>query len=145
MKREPFWEQIYRNSDTDPFGSASTEVLELANSLTPDSSVLDLGCGAGRNALPLVRAGMKVTAIDASQTACARLRAAARNFATPIHVVELDIRRFEFTQHYDLVIAHGVLHLLPIADRVKLLNRIQSNTVSGGINVIAVFTNRTFN
>lgn len=142
MNREPFWERAYRDGDTDPFGPASPEVLELLSSLRPGSSVLDLGCGAGRNALPLARAGMDVTAVEVSRAACMRLRASATDLAIRLHVVEQDLRCFEFGQLYDVVIAHGVLHLLPRADRVEVLGRIKSNTLPGGTNVVAVFTNR---
>jgi tellurite methyltransferase len=144
MDNEPFWEKAYRDGDPDPFGSASPEIIELMSHVRPGSNILDLGCGVGRNALPLARAGMSVTAVDASRAACARLRAIAIavEFAARLNVVEQDIRDFDFAQHYDVVIAHGVLHLLPYADRRDLLERIMSNTSPGGINVVAVFTNR---
>jgi tellurite methyltransferase len=141
MKQEPFWEQAYRDGREDPFGSASPEILELAYSLKPGSHVIDLGCGAGRNALALARAGMVVTAVDVSHAACERLKIAAHDLAV-LQVIEQDLRSFDFALHYDLVIAHGVLHLLPRLDRIEVLERIKLNTVPGGINVIAVFTNQ---
>jgi 2-polyprenyl-3-methyl-5-hydroxy-6-metoxy-1,4-benzoquinol methylase len=64
MKKEPFWERASRDGGKDPFGPASPEVLDLLPLLHPGSSVLDMGCGAGRNALPLAQAGMVVTALD---------------------------------------------------------------------------------
>jgi tellurite methyltransferase len=143
MNREPFWEQAYRENTKDPFGQPSLEILDLVPKLRPGSSVLDLGCGAGRNALPFTRAGMIVTAVDMSHAACERLRTAARDCIAQIQIIEQDIRHFIlFADRYDLVIAHGVLQLLPRRDRVELLDHIKSGTVPGGINVIAVFTNR---
>jgi tellurite methyltransferase len=142
MNREPFWERAYREGDVDPFGSASSEVLELLTTLSPGSSVLDLGCGAGRNALAFARSGMVVTAVDVSPAACSRLRSASDELAAGICVVQEDIRRFDFSQHHDVVVAHGVLHLLPRADRLAVLDRIKSSTVAGGTNIVCVFTNR---
>src|SRR5664280_1916433 len=142
MNCEPFWEKAYRAGASDPFGGASPEVLELLTWLPSGSSVLDLGCGAGRNALPLAQAGMNVTAVDVSQAGCARVSAIAAESSIPITVVHEDLRSYEFTEKYDVIIAHGILHLLPIPDRVPLLERMKSHTVPNGANVVAVFTNR---
>jgi tellurite methyltransferase len=84
---------------------------------------------------------MLVTAVDVSPAACSRIRATANDISVFLNVIQEDIRQFDFPQHYDVVIAHGVLHLLPQVDRVELLHQIKSSTVLGGINVVAVFTN----
>ena len=142
MNREPFWEKAYRTGTSDPFGDASPEILELLTWLPVGSSVLDLGCGAGRNALPLARAGMTVTAVDVSQAACAMMTQIAAESSLPISVVQRDLRTYDFIDHYDVVIAHGILHLLPTTERAQLLKRMQSHTRPSGANVVAVFTNR---
>lgn len=142
MNREPFWEKAYRTGASDPFGGASPEILELLTWLPAGSSVLDLGCGAGRNALPLARAGMKLTAVDVSEAACAMITKIAAESSLPISVVQEDLRTFDFTEQYDVVIAHGILHLLPAAERLQLLDRIKARTRPNGANVVAVFTSR---
>jgi tellurite methyltransferase len=139
---EPFWERAYRSGAEDPFGSASTEVLELVNSLPPGSRVLDLGCGAGRNALPLARAGMEVTAVDVSSAACGRLVQLAERAGLRLQVLAQDISRFAFLGSYDVVIAHGVLHLLEPKAQKVVIERMRAHTNFGGANVIAVFTDR---
>jgi len=78
---------------------------------------------------------------DVSPAACSRIRTIANDVSVFLNVIQEDIRRFDFPRRYDVVIAHGVLHLLPQVDRVELLDRIKSSTVPGGLNVIAVFTN----
>jgi cyclopropane fatty-acyl-phospholipid synthase-like methyltransferase len=51
MTRPP-WETTYADLDAKSFGDASQEILDLIPLLPPRAKVLDLGCGAGRNAIP---------------------------------------------------------------------------------------------
>lgn len=146
---EPFWDADYR-ADARPFGPPSLEVLELLDRLPRGARVLDLGCGDGRNAIPLARAGHRVTAIDRSRPALAALRrAAAREGCAVeddapfgIEIVEADLAALCPLDHYDLVVAHGVLHLLTAADRDAALARMKRHTRPAGWNVVAVFTDR---
>jgi tellurite methyltransferase len=110
--------------------------------LASGSTVLDLGCGMGRNAIPLARAGMRVTCVDVSEAACARLREAAETLSLNMGVVCEDARTFEFSRTYDVVIAHGILHLVPPQSRQELIARMKAHTSPGGLNVVAVFTDR---
>lgn len=142
MNPEPFWGQAYRNGVTDSFGGASAEILELLTWLPPGSRVLDLGCGGGRNALPLARAGMKVTAVDVSEAACSVIAHIATESSLRISVVQRGLRTYEFTTQHDVIIAHGTLHLLPPIERDRLLGRMKAMTRVNGVNVAVVFTNR---
>ena len=63
--------------------------LELA-AAAPGASVLDVGCGTGRVALPLARAGNPVTAVDMDATLLAEL--ARRAAALPVEIVCGDAR-----------------------------------------------------
>ncbi|MFH8484791.1 class I SAM-dependent methyltransferase [Streptomyces longisporoflavus] len=74
---ELFWERHYRAR---PTTSARVNPLlaETAAPLHPGSA-LDLGCGAGGDALWLGRHGWQVTAVDISTTAVERVRERARD------------------------------------------------------------------
>lgn len=146
---EPFWESQYR-ADSRPFGPPSLEILELLDRLPRRGRVLDLGCGDGRNAIPLARAGHRVTAVDRSRSALAALRrAAAREGSVAdedeplgIEIVEADLAAMCPLEDYDLIVAHGVLHLMEPLDRDALIERMKRHTRPGGWNVIALFTDR---
>lgn len=147
---EPFWEAAYR-ADARPFGPPSPEILELLDRLPRHARVLDMGCGDGRNAIPLARAGHRVTAVDRSRWALTALRrAAVREGRAPsdadeplgMEIVEADLATMCPLDDYHLVIAHGVLHLLAPADRDALIQRMKRHTLPGGWNVIAAFTDR---
>jgi tellurite methyltransferase len=142
LSSRPFWEDAYRRGTSDPFGSASSEVVGLLDRLPAGAEVLDLGCGMGRNAIPLARAGMRLTCVDVSDAACARVSEIAQVMSLDVRVICEDMHRFDLTHSYDAIIAHGVLHLLARDTRLDLLARMKLHTTPGGLNVVAVFTDR---
>jgi len=76
--------------------------------------LLDIGCGAGRNALPLVRLGWDVVGIDLSwpMLAAAANRANEHGLGRRIHVVLAPMERIPARDRsFDLVIAHGIWNL----------------------------------
>ena len=140
---KPFWEESYKESDnTFDGGKPSKEIVRLSNHLPNNSSVLDLGCGDGRNSIFLAEQGHKVTAIDVSQNGISKLNKKADDLQLDIDAYVADAATFKFDQEYDLIIAHGVLHLIQIEKRKKLLTNIKNYTTQSGYNVIVVFTNK---
>jgi SAM-dependent methyltransferase len=75
MSERSRWDAYYsENADRSP-GAPSGWVLERALSLPAGGLVLDLASGRGRHAIPLVRAGRRVVALD---IAVGAVRAVAR-------------------------------------------------------------------
>jgi ubiquinone/menaquinone biosynthesis C-methylase UbiE len=96
--------------------SAPNEVLLrfAERQRAPAAFALDLGCGAGRNAIPLVRSGWHVIAVDLSwpMIAAAASRAREENLTGRLESIlgamdQLPIR----PRSIDLVIAHGIWNL----------------------------------
>ena len=80
----------------------------------PTARVLDLGCGAGRNAIPLARSGWHVFGLDLSwpMLIAAASRARDEGVADRLHVLHgpmdaLAVR----SRSVDMVIAHGIWNL----------------------------------
>jgi SAM-dependent methyltransferase len=65
---KPFWESAYQTATTSIFGKPSAEIVTLADKLPAIATVLDLGCGEGRNALFLAERGFDVTVVDISKS-----------------------------------------------------------------------------
>jgi tellurite methyltransferase len=142
-KEQPFWESNYKASDTaNTFGQTSPEVVDLSKKLTAGSRILDIGCGDGRHALFLAKKGFDVTAIDLSTAGIKKLSQLAKRSGVSINTQVVDMRRFEFTSSYDVIIAHGCLHLIPRLDWSELLVSIKKHTNNLGFNIIVVFTNK---
>ena len=76
--------------------------------------VLDLGCGAGRNAVPLARQGWDVVGTDLSwpMLAAAAERAREEGVADRVHLILGPMDRIAARDRtFDLVIAHGIWNL----------------------------------
>ena len=76
--------------------------------------VLDIGCGAGRNTLPLARLGWNVVGIDLSwpMLSAAASRAREHRLDDRIRVVLAPMERIPARDHsFDLVVAHGIWNL----------------------------------
>jgi tellurite methyltransferase len=81
---------------------AGEQLFEMPTPLVERFTALDLACGPGRNALYLAKCGWRVTAVDGSAIAIAKLR--ARNVEIDARVADLE--RGEFQIHpdsYDLI------------------------------------------
>ena len=90
-------------------------LLEVAAAaFRPSARLLDIGCGAGRNALPLARAGWRVVGSDLSSamlTAAAR-RVEAEALSTRIALILASMDSLPFASNtFDFVIAHGIWNL----------------------------------
>jgi SAM-dependent methyltransferase len=72
--------------------------------------VLDIGCGAGRNAVPLAAAGFDVIGIDRSAPMVAA--AAARETGGRLTIIEATMDRLPIrSRSIDLIVAHGIWNL----------------------------------
>jgi SAM-dependent methyltransferase len=76
--------------------------------------LLDIGCGAGRNAVPLARAGWRVIGTDLSWPMLTAASQRARDEApsAPVLVVEAAMEALPLADRsVDLVVAHGIWNL----------------------------------
>ncbi len=106
-------------------------------------AVLDAGCGEGKNAVFLAAGGAVIDALDVSFLAIQNGR---RHFTDQAGIRWRvgDIREMDLPQnHYDVVIAYGLLHCLPSVAEVRdVIVRLQNATRSSGYNVICAFNDR---
>jgi tellurite methyltransferase len=142
MPDPPFWEDAFERLDApDPFGPPAEELEDLVPLLPSGAAVLDLGCGQGRNALYLAQQGFRVTAVDVSEAAIRKLIHRAHRKGVDVQAAVQDLRTYAVRGVYDLIVAHGVLHLMQPDARNRLVAEMQAHTASGGYNVAVVFTN----
>jgi tellurite methyltransferase len=141
MSEKPFWEATYsRVNAPGTFGEPATELAWICSLLPSGATVLDLGCGEGRNALYLAAQGCDVTAIDISHAGIEKLKHHARERALSIRAEVRDMRGYIFDRDYDLIVAHGSLHLIERDDWASLIHRARAHTVAGGYNLLVLFT-----
>ena len=98
--------------------------------LTPGTA-LDLGCGPGRNAVPLAVRGWRVTGVDASSVGLAQAAERARDAGVEIETVHAELSDYLATpRSFDLVVLANI-HV-PSADRPALLAAVARAVAPGG-------------
>jgi len=98
--------------------------------------VLDLGCAAGRVAVPLAQAGAAVWGLDSSQAMLDALAAAAdaAGVAHLVTPVRADMRDFSLDTDFGLVIAamNTLQTLLTPDDQLRCLRSVRAHLAPGG-------------
>jgi SAM-dependent methyltransferase len=93
----------------------NTTLMDVAAAaLGPSARLLDIGCGAGRNAVPLARAGWRVVGSDLSSAmltaAAGRVRAEAPSNRVDLVLAPMESLPFA-SNTFDFVVAHGIWNL----------------------------------
>lgn len=107
-------------------------------------SVLDAGCGEGKNAIYLAQKGANVLAIDISETAIGNAKA-IKNLPQGIHWENSDVQKMLFkNEEFDLVVAYGLLHCLSNKEQIlSLVSKFIAATKCGGYIILCAFNNRS--
>ncbi|GAA1730042.1 class I SAM-dependent methyltransferase [Aeromicrobium alkaliterrae] len=114
----------------------------LNNGTLRPGRALDLGCGAGRNAIHLASHGFQVDAIDLSETAVAWARERAADLDTPPRFVVGDAfgdAAANLDGSYELIYDSGCLHHLPPHRRVAYLQLVERLLRPGGHLAVVCF------
>lgn len=121
---------------------ASPVVQELCRSLDSDvpRSVLDRGCGVGRNALKLASLGHDVLAVSNNVSELkdlARTIEATSLGAGRCRPIAADARHHVFRTKFDIILANELLHTMTKPQSHDTVAAIQNMTKQGGVNVIS--------
>ena len=122
--------------DSDPEGYSGKTVTEDVSglrerftSLLPEgASILDLGCGSGRDSLEFHRMGYRVTSVDGSEGMC---RIAREN--TGLEVRHLLFADLDYIDAFDGVWACSTLLHVPSEDLPHILSLVHRSLRSGGV------------
>jgi SAM-dependent methyltransferase len=114
-------------------------VVAALERLTQGRSLLDIGIGTGRLAIPLHDAGWRVAGIEASDAMISRLRERAGERDIAVHAGDMRSRRID--DRFDVaLIAFSTLFLLPDQDsQVACLQNAVDHLGPGGVLVVEAF------
>lgn len=132
------YDRWYRESD-----QACGEPFPLfeqfcAAQVGPGTTVLDLGCGQGRDALLFARHGASVVGVDISAVGVEQLNARAAVEGLPIQAFVGDVLADVPTGVFDVVLLDRVLHMAPQAeDRARMLATAMAAVKPGGALLVA--------
>lgn len=114
-----------------------------AFSISPDSKLLEIGCGEGRDAHPLLLQGFDLLATDVSPEAIGFCRRAFPDFATHFQVV--DCVAGELDRNFDFIYAVAVLHMFVLdKDRNAFYRFIHKHLAPFGTALICTMGDGTY-
>ncbi len=96
-------------------------------------TILEVGCGTGREALRLAQAGGHIVGLDLSPAMLAVARQKSQGLSN-IRWVEGDMQAFELGERFDLILlpGHSFQFMLTIADQLACLECVRRHLTSGG-------------
>lgn len=109
-----------------------------------DTTLLDIGCGEGRNAVFFARNGYNVTAFDLSPRGVKKTKQMASEVGVPIRVFQADLNKYRLDREYHILFSGGVLHYIPPELREEIFNNYKTHTKKSGLNVFSVFVKKPF-
>jgi SAM-dependent methyltransferase len=137
-----FWEGRYREARV--YG---TEPTSAARDLAPVlrahrvRTVLEAGCGSGRDALHYAREGFEVTGLDLSRSALGWIARQAEAEGLRIHLREGDLLEADLPLGaFDATVAIHLVHLQPEPIRRAMVNRLWRLTRDAGLIVMVNFS-----
>jgi SAM-dependent methyltransferase len=135
------WNQRYSDpgfaygTDPNDFLVASSMLLQ------PESEVLCLAEGEGRNAVYLATLGHRVTAVDSSAVGLEKARSLARDYSVTLRTIEADLDDFIIEPGSFQAIV-SIFCQLPPAVRTGLHKKVCEGLVPGGVFILEGYTKR---
>jgi SAM-dependent methyltransferase len=106
-------------------GPAQRHYQEVVLEFAKRGRALELGCGVGKVAIELAKAGESVTGIDVSDSAISQARELARSLGVSVDLRRMNAEEMDFSDSsFDLVYGSGILHHLSLARAVSGICRV---------------------
>jgi ubiquinone/menaquinone biosynthesis C-methylase UbiE len=139
------WEKFFREDQTiasvGPSDCARVAAIEFKDRAA--STLLDLGCGAGRDSIFLAEQGLSVIAVDAAPAGLEIARRLNSQKAARVECIEADARQLPFADfRFDGVYCFGLLHEFTgearEADVMRVMTEIRRVLKPGGLLMLGV-------
>lgn len=124
QKTASFYNKFYSENSKTFTGEPSQLVVTLSE-LMSTGKVLEIGAGAGRNALFLASKGYEVTAIDISSVAVERIMQQAKKMGLTLETRVSDIAEENLRSNYDAIICTMTLHQLSKEDAEAVIKKMR--------------------
>ncbi len=102
--------------------------LDEAEKMHPDGlKVLDLGCGNGRNAVPLARMGCKVTGVDISNVALSLLKEKSQKEGVSVDTIQSDFASLSFpSESFGLCVCYNSIFNCRIDELFEIFGKVKT-------------------
>ena len=138
------WQEVEEYAELDEWASETEEDL-VERYFATQGELLNLACGAGREAHLLAQRGLRVTACDWSprMIAAARSRAQASNLPVSFEVADLyNLQYPENSFDYAVLTNLTYSYFLPRGRRIRLLKQVHSFLKPGGLFLVSFMRGR---
>lgn len=122
------------------FGEPYPELIEFMADYPNKGKVVDLGCGQGRDAIPLARLGYTVTGIDNSKVGIDQMNTTAKIESLDLEGQVKDVYSFDRFNEFDIVLLDSMFHFnkKDKEKEVGLIKRIVSEIKNGSLLVVCI-------
>lgn len=120
------------------------DLLSAVNRDPSEVSVLDIGCGEGKDAVYMARKGCRVTAFDLTESGIRKTKKLAENAGVNVNAFVADINDFETDEKFDIVYSTGTIQYLFEENIASFFEIISKITNIGGIVYFNVFVDKPF-
>jgi ubiquinone/menaquinone biosynthesis C-methylase UbiE len=134
------WQSDYLTPEMDKFYDRAFADIVHRSHITPDSSVLDAGCGDCYHTVRLARSGAKITAVDFSEAALAAAYStiAQAGIQNQVSLQRADLTALAFPDaSFDFVVSWGVLMYIPLLEMA--LTELARVLKPGGVLVLSEY------
>lgn len=138
MSEQAYWKTKWDERETKSVNRFAKKAFSFVRDLKKDwhgLTLLDLGCGDGKDSLYFARNGFHVTSVDFSESGIQRLRnAALKGGFTHVTAVQEDLRKIHFKENsFDVIYAHLSLHYFDDVTTTQLFDRLSTFLKEGGL------------
>lgn len=107
-------------------------------------TLIELGCGEGRDSIFFACTGYQVTSFDFSAEGVRKSIARAKELNLSIEFFQADINEYRLEKSYDVVFASGALHYIPQNLRKEIISNYKQFTNLGGVHAFMVPIDKPF-
>jgi ribosomal-protein-alanine N-acetyltransferase len=129
---ETYDDDVYSNNEN-LFGHPYQELQDYFKDYPQKGSVLDLGCGQGRDSFYFSSLGFQVTAVDNSVTGIRQLINKSKDLKIDINGIVSDVFEFKTSNKFDVILFDMLLHSFKDNEQKGLLNKYADNLEANGI------------
>lgn len=104
------YDKYYQQEDL--FGKPYPELMAFFKEKKERGKVLDLGCGQGRDLIPLAQMGFSVTGMDISKVGIAQMKRRAESLGLQVEALVCDIYAPLDFSPYDFILLNSMFHFL---------------------------------
>lgn len=140
-KIREWYKAEYKNKGYTPaYGKPEKQLLDFFNFLKNKNAktVLELGCGDGRNLFELAKRGFEVTGVDLAGKEFVEEK--AKKEKLKINFIEGDITNLKLNQKFDVIICSEVFHLIERKYLTTIFEKIKNSLNNRGFVYVDILT-----